>query len=200
MACRQRIVEELNKTEGGKLRVDRMLARTDRYFAEEVEKGARLTAQGGIDSGPQAEAPRQAFVPFAAAAPPVPTTSTIATPHVDQERSQAASTTPKDFEQPVTTSQEPTVVETQAPQQQVDAGMDVDLVTATVKGQIPIDHGVGDPLTVVGGVARRPDVALSGSESVRAQKGDRGELDAYGVGGPRGDVRKAAPVTETRAC
>ena len=59
--------------------------------------------------------------------------------------------------------------------------MDVDVVTATVKGEDPIDHSAGDLLTVVGGIARRPDVALSGSESVRAQKGDRGELDAMVV-------------------
>ena len=81
----------------------------------------------------------------------MPTTSTIATPHVDQERSQAASTTPQDFEQHDTTSQEPIAVETQASQQQVDAGVDVDLVAATVKGEHRIYHGTGHPLTVIWG-------------------------------------------------
>ena len=67
--------------------------------------------------------------------------------------------------------------------------MDVDL----------IDRGAEDRLTVVGEVARRPGMAPSGSGSDRARKGVRGELDAYGGGGPRGDERKAGPAMETGA-
>ena len=48
-----------------------MTQRTDRYLAEEVEKGDQASAQGGMDENvPKIEPPPQAFVPFAQASIP----------------------------------------------------------------------------------------------------------------------------------
>ena len=146
-ACRQRIIEKLNETEAGKLRVYRMLARADRYCAEEVEKGARHDAQGGIDSGgPQAEAPLQAFVPFASSTPSVPVALVENVPAVREMHSGPASTTPQDFEQPDTTApgpeQEPAAIDICIPQQSSNEGMDVDLVDRESKISTSLPTGI----------------------------------------------------------
>ena len=48
-----------------------MTQRTDRYLAEEVEKGDQASAQGGMDENvPKIEPSPQAFVPFAQASIP----------------------------------------------------------------------------------------------------------------------------------
>ena len=48
-ACRLRIIEELKKMPAGLKRVEKMLERTDRFYAEEIEKNsARPEVQGGL--------------------------------------------------------------------------------------------------------------------------------------------------------